>query len=278
MARRRHAVPVAPHLYKRVDKCSTPGAYPRQLCPCGTWWHTPCEKPNAAGQHPARRFPSRADVGPNAGLAALCLEPGARVNPAALDIRTIKATIGALALVAAVAVGVGAMLAASLFGALAALALGAGAGLAAALELLESDPRHVWRLAASVALVPGWIVLAVLLLNTPLRDLDALRLLSSLLFVGGATVRVARWRAHREGVAPGLGVALGFTLLALAATWSGLSLHTGDMPCTALSIGWALELCAAGSFWLGEALIARDGQSASNEEARRPVAAALHMT
>jgi hypothetical protein len=199
------------------------------------------------------------------------------VPSAALDIRTIKAALGGLALVAAVAAGMGATLVAPLFGALAALTLSAGAGVAAALELLDADPRWAWRATGWGALALGWIVLAALLLSTPLRDLEGLRVLSSLLLVGGAAVRVGRWCMHRAGTVWGLAIALGCTLLALATTWSNSFLQTGYPPLAALSIGCAVELFAAGSLWLGEALRAQRRQSPSHEEARRQLPAALQM-
>jgi len=199
------------------------------------------------------------------------------VPSAALDIRTIKATIGGLALVAAIAAGMGATLVAPLFGALATLALSAGAGVAAALELLDADPRWTWRATGWGALALGWIALAALLLSTPLHDLDGLRVLSSLLLAGGATVRVGRWRVHRGGTVLDLALALGCTVLALATTWGGLFLQTGYPPVAALSIGCAVELFAAGSLWLGQALRAQRWQPPANEEARRQLPAALQM-
>jgi hypothetical protein len=199
------------------------------------------------------------------------------VPSTALDIRTIKAAIGALALVAAVAAGIGATLVAPLFGALAALALSAGAGVAATLELLDADPHWTWRATGWSALVLGWIALAALLLSTPLRDLDGLRVLSSLLLAGGAALRFGRWCVRRGGTVPGLAITLGCTLLALATTWSGWALQTGYSPLAALSIGCAVELFAAGSLWLGEALRTQRRQSPANEEARRQLAAALQM-
>ncbi len=196
---------------------------------------------------------------------------------AALDIRTIKAAIGGLALVAAVAAGIGATLVAPLFGALAALALSAGAGVAAALEPLDTDPHWAWRTTGWGTLALGWFALAALFLSTPLRDVDGLRVLSSLLLAGGAALRIGRWRAHRGGSVPGLAVALGCTLLALATTWSGSFMQSGYQPLSVLSIGCAVELFAAGSLWLGEALRTQRRQPVANEEARRQLAAALQM-
>jgi hypothetical protein len=197
------------------------------------------------------------------------------VPSAALDIRTLKAAIGVLALVAAGAAAGGATLVAPLFGALAALALSAGAGVAAALELLDAAPHWTWRVTGWGALVLGWIALAALLLSTPLHDLDGLRVLSSVLLAGGAAVRVARWRAHLGRTVAGLAVAVGGTLLALATTWSSVFLPFP--PLTALSIGCAVELFAAGNLWLGEALRGRLRQAPANEEARRQRPAALQM-
>jgi hypothetical protein len=208
----------------------------------------------------------------------LPIQTGYNVSGAALEARTIKLAIGALALVAAVATGVGATLVASLFAGLAALTLSAGSGLAASLELLEADRRRGGRLAAWGALGLGWIVLAAMLLNEPLREPTGLRLLASALLVGGAALRAWRWQAHRACAAPGLAVALGFALLALAATWSGVLLPGGDAPITAIGVGCAFELFGTGSFWLGEAWARRDWQRAAGEQARLQVPGVIQMT
>ena len=61
------------------------------------------------------------------------------------DYGAFKASIGVLAIVAAVATGSGTAMTASLFGALAALALSAGAMVSALFELAASDRDRVWR-------------------------------------------------------------------------------------------------------------------------------------
>ena len=61
------------------------------------------------------------------------------------DYGAFKASIGVLAIVAAVATGSGTAMTASLLGALAALALSAGAMVSALFELAASDRDRVWR-------------------------------------------------------------------------------------------------------------------------------------
>jgi hypothetical protein len=198
------------------------------------------------------------------------------VTTAALETRALKAMTGALALLAAVTTGVGATLATP-FGALAALAMTAGVCLAASLELLESDPHRGWRLLAWCALAPGWMVLAVMLLNRPLQDPVGLRLFSSVLFVAGAALRLWHASAHDGRASPALAVALGFTLLALATTWSGWLLPTGETPITAIGIGCALELFGTGSFLLGEAWDSRDQRRTAANPGRLQASAVIHM-
>jgi hypothetical protein len=93
-----------------------------------------------------------------------------------------------------------------------------------------------------------------MLLNRPLQDPTGVRLLVSVLVIVGAVLRIGRCQVQGVRAALALAVAFGFAALALAATWSGLLLHVGDTPMTAISIGCALELFGTGSFWLGEAL------------------------
>ena len=106
-----------------------------------------------------------------------------------LDYRAFKASIGVLAIVAAVAAGSGTVMTASLFGALAALALSAGAALSALLELAASDRDRVWRTIAWAALASSWIVFAAMLVYAPLSYLEGLRILATALLTGGAALR-----------------------------------------------------------------------------------------
>jgi len=180
-----------------------------------------------------------------------------------LDCRKIKVAIGLLAIGAAAAAGTGPAMTAPLFGALLALTLSAGAGLAALLELLAFDRDRIWRAAAWGSLVPAWIVFAAMLLHAPLLHLDALRVLASVLLIGGALLRAWRWHEEPGFASPGITLAPVFALLALAAAWSGAWLQVGDTAAAALNIACALELFGTGSVWLAEAIFDR---------ARRPAA------
>jgi hypothetical protein len=176
------------------------------------------------------------------------------VDSAAIDTRSIKTIVGALALIAAVAAAAAGMtVAASLFGALTALSLSAAAGLAASLELLDSDHHRLARAALWATLMAAWFVLAAMLFNLPLLHLAGLRLLTSALLVGGAALRVDRWRAQHEPTPPGLVVALALVPLALILIWSGRSMAVA----TAVCIGCAVELFGTGGFWLGEFFASR---------------------
>jgi len=81
---------VHPRLYKRYGKCSTGWHRRLRSCPGSKRWHAACEHPRAAGQHPARRFPSRAHAGLNAGSAALPVRTGIEPCAAALETRPIQ--------------------------------------------------------------------------------------------------------------------------------------------------------------------------------------------
>ena len=179
----------------------------------------------------------------------------------------IKATIGLLAMVAAVTAAAGTTMAASLFGALAALALSAGASLAALLELTHSDRYRGLRLGAWGVFVPGWMICSAMLLNTPLGHLDVLRLLITVLLAGTVALQISRWRTHQSPAPFGVAIALIIAPAALAATWSGGWLQSGDAPVTAISIACALELFGAGSVWLAEALVGDRRPAASAETA-----------
>lgn len=174
-----------------------------------------------------------------------------------LDSRAFKASIGILAIVAAVAAGSGTAMTASLFGALAALALSAGAALGALLELAACDRDRVWRTIGWGALIPGWIVFAAMLVHAPLSYLDGLRVLATGLLAGGAALRVWRWRVQMGAASPGAAVAASFALMAVGAIWSGVWAPFGDTPLTAIGIAAALELCGTGSVWVTEALVQR---------------------
>jgi hypothetical protein len=174
----------------------------------------------------------------------------------------IKATIGLLAMLAAVTAGAGATMTASLFGALAAFALSAAAALAALFESTHADRHRGWRAGAWAALVPGWVACAALM-NAPLGHLDGLRLLISGLIASGVALHVWRWRADQCAAPLGVAGALGIAPLALAAVWSGL----GETPVTAISIACALELFGIGGLWLAEALVAFRWPVAPDERA-----------
>jgi hypothetical protein len=218
-------------------------------------------------------------IPPNASLAG-AVNSEAMPGSGVVDpdgYRTIKATIGALAIIAAATAGAGTAMTSSLFGALAALALSAGAGLAALLELTHADRHRGWRLGAWGTFVPAWIACAAMLLNAPLGHLDGLRLLISVLIAGRVALQVWRWRAHQCSAPLGVGVVLALAPLALAATWSGLWLQLGETPVTAISIACALELFGTGSIWLAEAIIARPRPVARDETAGLPAAPAMQM-
>src|SRR6266542_2865321 len=113
-----------------------------------------------------------------------------------LDCRAFKASIGVLAIVAAVAAGSATAMTPSLFGALVALALSAGAALSALLELAAPDRDRVWRCIAWAAIAPSWMVFAAMLVHAPLSHLDGLRMLAMALLTGGAALRTWRWHAQ----------------------------------------------------------------------------------
>ena len=170
-----------------------------------------------------------------------------------LDYRAFKASIGVLAIVAAVAAGSGTVMTASLFGALAALALSAGAALSALLELAASDRDRVWRTIAWAALASSWIVFAAMLVYAPLSYLEGLRILATALLTGGAALRTWRWQAQRGAVNPGVLLPAIFAVIALGALWSGTWGQLGDTPITAIGVAAALELCGIGGVWVMEA-------------------------
>ena len=170
-----------------------------------------------------------------------------------LDYRAFKASIGVLAIVAAVAAGSGTVMTASLFGALAALALSAGAALSALLELAASDRDRVWRTIAWAALASSWIVFAAMLVYAPLSYLEGLRILATALLTGGAALRTWRWQAQHGAVNPGVLLPAIFAVIALGALWSGTWGQLGDTPITAIGVAAALELCGIGGVWVMEA-------------------------
>jgi hypothetical protein len=178
------------------------------------------------------------------------------INQASLtpDRRAFKASIGVLAIVAAVAAGSGTAMTASLFGALAALALGAGAALSALFEFAASDRDRVWRGIAWAALAPSWIVFAAMLVHAPLSYLDGLRILATGLLTGAAALRTWRWHAHYGAANPGAFLPTIFAVIALATIWSGAWGQLGDTPVTAIGIAAALELCGIGGVWVMEAV------------------------
>ncbi|MDQ2961849.1 MAG: hypothetical protein M3R31_01640 [Pseudomonadota bacterium] len=187
-----------------------------------------------------------------------------------LDFRAVKALIGALAVVAAAAAGSGMAMTASLFGALAAVALSAGAALSALLELAASDRERVWRMVGWVALVPGWLAFAALLLHAPLAHLEGLRILATGLLAGAATLQAWRGRAQQGTSGLGVFLAAAFALVALGATWSGVLVQFAGQAVTAMGIAAALELGGTGSVWLAEASVIRSRTSIA------PIAASTH--
>jgi hypothetical protein len=194
-----------------------------------------------------------------------------------LDFRAVKALIGALAIVAAAAAGSGTSMTASLFGALAALALSAGAALSALLELAASDRDRVRRMVGWVALVPGWIAFAAMLLYAPLAHLDGLRILATGLLAGGAALQAWRWHAQQGTAGLGVLLAAAFALMALGATWTSVWVQLGGAAVTAMGIAAALELCGTGSVWLAEASVRRATRQAAIESTTASAPAAIQM-
>jgi hypothetical protein len=194
-----------------------------------------------------------------------------------LDCRKIEVAIGILAIGAAAAAGTGPAMTAPLFGALIALALSAGAGLAALLELLASDRDRVWRAAGWGLLILAWIVFAALLLHGPLLYLRGLRILASVLLVGGALLRIWHWRGQHGPASPAVALAPVFASLALVAIWIGAWAQLGDSPLTAINIACALELLGGGSLWLAEARVQRTPGPATGDETALPAPAAPQM-
>jgi len=194
-----------------------------------------------------------------------------------LDSRAFKASIGILAIVAAAAAGSGTAMTASLFGALAALALSAGAALFALLEFAACDRDRVWRTIGWGALTPGWILFAAMLVHAPLSHLGGLRVLATVLLVGGAALRVWRWRTQMGAASPAVAVAASFGLIALGATWSGVWAPFGDTPLTAFGIAAALELCATGSVWVMEASMQRPSRDLATAPTAARAPAAMQM-
>jgi hypothetical protein len=170
-----------------------------------------------------------------------------------LDCRAFKASIGVLAIVAAVAAGSATAMTASLFGALVALALSAGAALSGLFELAASDRNRVWRGIGWAALAPSWMVFAAMLVHAPLSHLDGLRMLATGLLTGGAALRTWRWHAQHGAANPGVFLPAILAVIALGTIWSGAWGPLGDTPVTAIGVAAALELCGIGGVWVMEA-------------------------
>jgi hypothetical protein len=198
------------------------------------------------------------------------------LGDAPIKYRALKIAIGALAVPTAVAGAIGMTITASLFGSLTALALSAGAGFAASLGLLDSDRHRTWRLAAWSALIPGWLALATMFADGTLPP-DMMRPLSSVLLAGGAALRIWRSRVLCRPTPPGLAIALAFTLIALAATWSGLWMPAAAMSTAAIAFGWAFELFGTGGFWLGEASEARSRYTTATDKTGLHAPAVIQM-
>lgn len=191
------------------------------------------------------------------------------------DYAAIKAALGTLCIVAAVACAVGATMSASLFGGLAAITLSAGATFAALIELADGERTRGWRLGVWAALAPGWITVAAILFNAPLGHVDELRVLVSALLAVSAALRAWRWQVRPNGAAPGITLTLGFALLALAAAWSGAWTHVGVAATVVFSC--ALELGGSGSLWYADALMSRRLQARAGEGATAASAPAVAM-
>jgi len=149
------------------------------------------------------------------------------------------------------------------------------AGLGAALEPITADGNRGLRIAAWLTLASAWFAVAAMLLYLPLPHLVGLRLVSSVLIVAGAALRVERYRARHERKLSGLAVALAIALFALAVIWTGTSMPVASAATTAISIACAGELFATGSFWLGESLTTP--QAAGKGSMGSPAAALIQM-
>jgi hypothetical protein len=161
--------------------------------------------------------------------------------------------VGILALGAAVAAALGSRMAAPLFGAIVAVALAANAVVFALCETAGASRDASGRTLGWGLLATGWLVFAFLLLHTPLAHTDMLRVFVTGLVVGGAAMRGLEGHAHRGPTAPALALTLFFAAAAIAVAWFGGSPALAASPLRAITTAAALELCGAGSAWLGGA-------------------------
>ena len=161
--------------------------------------------------------------------------------------------VGTLALGAAVAAALGSRIAAPFFGAIVAVALAGNAFVFALCETANATPNARWRPVGWGVLAAGWLVFAFLLLHAPLAYTDPLRVFVTGLVVGGAAMRGLEGYPHLGPTAPALALTLFFAAAAVAVAWFGGSPALAANPLRAISTAAALELCGAGSAWLGGA-------------------------
>jgi len=181
--------------------------------------------------------------------------------------------VGILALGAAVAAALGSRIAAPLFGGIVAVALAANAVVFALCETAGGSRDAPWWILGWGLLAAGWLGFAVLLLHTPLAYTDLLRVFVSGLVVGGAAIRGLEWHPRKGPSAPALALTLFFAAAAIAVAWFGGSPALAANPLRAITTAAALELCGAGSAWLGGAWIGH----VRDLEARRASAVAKYV-
>jgi hypothetical protein len=156
---------------------------------------------------------------------------------------------GVLALSAAMAGALASRMAAPLFGAMLAVGLAGNAGMLA----VHGTQTARWGLVRALGWGLdglGWIVLAVLLLHTPLAYPDTLRAVAAALIAFGGILRLLDRLALGVAPAPGLPVTVFLGAAAILILWfKGLPpAVTGPLQTIAIAV--CLELCAAASAWL----------------------------
>ena len=133
------------------------------------------------------------------------------------------------------------------------MALAANAVVFALCETGQGARDAVWRAVGWGALATGWLALAPLLLYTPLAYPELLRVfITALVLVGGA-MRGLEWHPRSGPAAPALALTTFFAAAAIAVVWFGGSPALAANPLRAVTTAAALELCGAGSAWLGGA-------------------------